>query len=115
MRASGAGMGEPLQLRIGNHHLFDTGGDHLVLKRSAAGAAVMSAPMSAFEGTYEGSEAGTFTGSIYSNGGAIADVDSPSAGFLPAAGRVMPNGAMMFSSTTTSGGSTLTVTFSGNV
>ena len=33
---------------------FDTGGDHLVLKRSAAGAAVMSAPMSAFEGTYEG-------------------------------------------------------------
>jgi CubicO group peptidase (beta-lactamase class C family) len=33
---------------------FDTGGDHLVLKRSAAVAAVMSAPLSAFEGTYEG-------------------------------------------------------------
>lgn len=37
---------------------FDTGGDHLVLKRSAAGAAVMSAPMTAFEGTYEALEPG---------------------------------------------------------
>lgn len=33
---------------------FDTGGDHLVLKRAAATAALMSAPLSAFEGTYEG-------------------------------------------------------------
>ena len=38
---------------------FDTGGDHLVLKRVTTTAALMAAPLTTFEGTYEGMQAGT--------------------------------------------------------
>lgn len=38
---------------------FDTAGDHLILKRVVATAAVMSAPLTAFEGTFEGQQPGT--------------------------------------------------------
>lgn len=38
---------------------FDTGGDHLVLKRVTATAAAMAAPLTTFEGTYEGMQPGT--------------------------------------------------------
>jgi hypothetical protein len=38
---------------------FDTGGDHFILKRVSATAAVMAAPLTAFEGTYEGPQPGT--------------------------------------------------------
>lgn len=37
---------------------FDTGGDHLILKRVSATAATMAAPLTAFEGTYEGQQPG---------------------------------------------------------
>jgi hypothetical protein len=49
----GATADAPKELR------FDTGGDHFILKPSAAGTATMSAPLSAFEGTYEGQQPGT--------------------------------------------------------
>ena len=39
---------------------FDTGGDHLVLKRvTTTTAAAMAAPLTTFEGTYEGAQPGT--------------------------------------------------------
>jgi hypothetical protein len=38
---------------------FDTGGDHFILKRVSATAAIMAAPLAAFEGTYEGQQPGT--------------------------------------------------------
>ena len=38
---------------------FDTGGDHLVLKRVTTTAAAMAAPLTTFEGTYEGMQPGT--------------------------------------------------------
>ncbi len=39
---------------------FDTGGDHLILKRvSETAAPAMSSPLTAFEGTYEGPQPGT--------------------------------------------------------
>jgi CubicO group peptidase (beta-lactamase class C family) len=37
---------------------FDTGGDHFILKRVSATAAIMAAPLAAFEGTYEGQQPG---------------------------------------------------------
>jgi CubicO group peptidase (beta-lactamase class C family) len=38
---------------------FDTGGDHLVLKRVTTTAVTMAAPLTTFEGTYEGAQPGT--------------------------------------------------------
>jgi CubicO group peptidase (beta-lactamase class C family) len=48
-----------LSFRGPNELRFDTGGDHLILKRVSETASTLAAPLAAFEGTYEGPQPGT--------------------------------------------------------